>query len=338
MFGTFLGRDIAIDLGTANTLVYVRGEGIVLREPSVIAIDNTRGKVLAVGAEAKQMLGRTPGTINAHRPMKDGVIRDADYATEMIRHFIRSVHKNRYLNKPRVVICVPIGATQVEKKTIKEAARGAGAREVFLIPEPMAAAIGAGLPVGEARGNMVCDIGGGTSEIAVISLGGIVCAKPITVGGDAIDDAIINWIRREYSLHIGYQTAEKIKIEAASAYPTPGLSHAEIRGRDVVNGLPRTVTVTPEEIRKAIEEPVLQIIDAIKGALDQTPPELSSDIIDRGIILTGGGALLTGLVQRVESETGIVTHVAESSEDCVVLGSGKCLENFESLKRVFIDA
>ena len=338
MFGSLLGRDIAIDLGTANTLVYVRGEGVVLREPSVIAIDNTRGKVLAVGAEAKQMLGRTPGTINAHRPMKDGVIRDADYATEMIRHFIRSVHKNRYLNKPRVVICVPIGATQVEKKTIKEAAKLAGAREVFLIPEPMAAAIGAGLPVGEARGNMVCDIGGGTSEIAVISLGGIVCAKPITVGGDAIDDTIINWMKREYSLHIGYQTAEKIKIEAASAYPTPGLAHAEIRGRDVVTGLPRTVTVTPEEIRKAIEEPVMQIIDAIKGALDQTPPELSSDIIDRGIILTGGGALLTGLAQRVESETGIVAYVAESTEDCVVLGSGKCLENFESLKRVFIDA
>ncbi|MCX6402819.1 MAG: rod shape-determining protein [Actinobacteria bacterium] len=334
---SFLGRDMAIDLGTANTLVWVRGRGIVLNEPSVVAIDNRTNTVLAVGTEAKLMLGKTPGSISAIRPLKDGVISDYEVASEMIRYFIRQVHnKSRFFSKPRVLICVPSLATAVDRRAIKDAARDAGAREVELIEEPMAAAIGANLPVGEPQGSMVCDIGGGTTEIGVISLGGLVSKQSVKIGGDKIDEAIINWVKREYSMFIGERMAERIKIEVGNAYPTAHLAHAEIRGRDLISGLPRTVTVTPEEIRRAIEEPITAIIDAVKATLDQTPPELSADIMDRGIILTGGGALLTGLADRLKSETGMPVVVAESPLDCVVVGSGRCIEDWDKLRRVFV--
>jgi rod shape-determining protein MreB len=334
---SFLGRDMAIDLGTANTLVYVRGRGIVLNEPSVVAMDRENGKVLAVGTEAKQMLGRTPGNISAIRPMKDGVISDYDVSSEMIRYFIRQVHnKSRVFSKPRVLICVPSLATTVDRRAIKDAARDAGAREVHLIEEPMAAAIGAGLPVGEPQGSMVCDIGGGTTEIGVVSLGGLVTKRSVKVGGDKIDESIINWVKKEYSMLIGERMAERIKVEVGSAFPSATLAKAEIRGRDLISGLPRTITVTPDEIRKAIEEPLSVIVDAVKATLDQTPPELSSDIMDRGIILTGGGALLAGLDERLRSETGMPVFIAENPLDCVVLGSGKCIEDFDSLRRVFV--
>ncbi|MEN9710650.1 MAG: hypothetical protein RL441_642 [Actinomycetota bacterium] len=334
---SFLGRDMAIDLGTANTLVYVRGRGIVLNEPSVVAIDRDTNKVLAVGSEAKQMLGRTPGNIVAIRPLKEGVISDYEVSSEMIRYFIRQVHnKSRMFSKPRVLICVPSLATNVDRRAIEDAARDAGAREVFLIEEPMAAAIGAGLPVGEPQGSMVCDIGGGTTEIGVISLGGLVTKRSVKVGGDRLDDAIINWVKKEYSMLIGERMAERIKVEVGSAYPTADLAKAEIRGRDLITGLPRSIMVTPEEIRKAIEEPVAEIVDTVKVTLDQTPPELSSDIMDRGIVLTGGGALLSGLDERLRSETGMPVTVADDPLNCVAIGSGRCIEDFETLRRVFV--
>jgi rod shape-determining protein MreB len=334
---SFLGRDMAIDLGTANTIVWVRGRGIVLNEPSVVAIDNDNKRVLAVGREAREMLGRTPGNIVAIRPLKDGVISDYEVSSEMIRYFIRQVHpKNQFFSKPRVLICVPTKATTVEQRAIKDAAKEAGAREVFLIEEPMAAAIGAGLPVGEPHGSMVCDIGGGTTEIGVVSLGGLVVNRSEKVGGDKIDEAIVNWVRREYSLMIGDRTAEDVKKNVGSAFPVAGLEKAEIRGRDMISGLPRTIIVTPEEIRRAVEEPVSQIVEAVKATLDQTPPELSSDIMDRGIILTGGGALLRGLDARLSNETGMPVHVAENPLDCVALGSGRCIEDIDTLRRVFV--
>ena len=289
----FGGRDMAVDLGTANTLVYVRGRGIVLSEPSVVAIDSRTGEVHAVGIEAKRMLGRTPGTISAIRPLKDGVIADFDVTEEMLRHFIQKVHQNRWAH-PRVVVCVPSGVTGVEKRAVEEACLSAGARQAYLIEEPMAAAIGAGLPVGEPTGNMVVDIGGGTSEVAVISLGGIVVSQSIRVGGDELDEAIINYVKKEYKLLIGQQTAEEVKLEIGSAYPLEEEVQAEIRGRDLVSGLPKTVVLTSEEVRAALEEPLVQIIDAIKETLDRTPPELASDIMDRGIMLAGGGSLLQG--------------------------------------------
>ena len=282
----FGGRDMAVDLGTANTLVYVRGRGIVLSEPSVVAIDSRTGEVHAVGIEAKRMLGRTPGTISAIRPLKDGVIADFDVTEEMLRHFIQKVHQNRWAH-PRVVVCVPSGVTGVEKRAVEEACLSAGARQAYLIEEPMAAAIGAGLPVGEPTGSMVVDIGGGTSEVAVISLGGIVVSQSIRVGGDELDESIINYAKREYKLLIGQQTAEEVKLEIGSAYPMEEEVQAEIRGRDMVSGLPKTVVLTSEEIRQALEEPLSQIIDAVKETLDRTPPELASDIMDRGIMLAG---------------------------------------------------
>ncbi|MEY3407239.1 MAG: hypothetical protein RL038_300 [Actinomycetota bacterium] len=334
---SFLGRDMAIDLGTANTLVWVRGRGIVLNEPSVVAIDNDTKRVLAVGKEAKEMLGRTPGNIVAIRPLKDGVISDYEVSSEMIRYFIRQVHnKNQFFSKPRVLICVPTKATTVEQRAIRDAAKDAGAREVFLIEEPMAAAIGAGLPVGEPYGSMVVDIGGGTTEVGVVSLGGLVANKSEKIGGDKIDEAIVNWVRREYSMMIGERTAEELKKSVGSAFPVAGLDKAEIRGRDQISGLPRTIVVTPEEIRRALEEPVSQIVEAVKATLDQTPPELSADIMDRGIILTGGGALLRGLDARLSNETGMPVHVAENPLDCVALGSGRCIEDLDTLKRVFV--
>ena len=324
----FGGRDMAVDLGTANTLVYVRGRGIVLSEPSVVAIDPRTGEVHAVGVEAKRMLGRTPGTISAIRPLKDGVIADFDVTEQMLRHFIQKVHQHRFAH-PRVVVCVPSGVTGVEKRAVEEATLSAGARQAYLIEEPMAAAIGAGLPVAEPTGNMIVDIGGGTTEVAVISLGGIVVSQSLRVGGDEMDEAIVNHIKKEYKLLIGQQTAEEIKLEVGSAFHQKEEMSAEVRGRDLMSGLPKTVVLSSEEIRMALDDPVAQIIDAIKSTLDKTPPELAADIMDRGIVLAGGGALLTGLDERLRHETLMPVHLAESPLTCVAVGSGRSLEEFE---------
>lgn len=336
MGNSFIGRDMAVDLGTANTLVYVRGSGIVLNEPSVVAINKDNGSILAVGLEAKRMIGRTPGNIVAVRPLKDGVIADFDTTERMLRYFIQKVHKRRFLAKPRLVICVPSGITGVERRAVEEAGYKAGARKVYIIEEPMAAAIGAGMPIHEPTGNMVVDIGGGTTEIAVISLGGIVVAVSIRVGGDELDEAIINYVKNEYSLLLGERTSEDIKMRVGSAFPLPNEPEAELRGRDLVTGLPRTVILPAEEIRKALEEPIQAIINAVKSTLDRTPPELSSDIMDRGIMLTGGGALLRGLDERLRHETGMPVVIAENPLNCVVLGSGRTVEEFEDLQRVLV--
>ena len=330
----FLGRDMAVDLGTANTLVYVRGRGIVLNEPSVVAINNLTKQILAVGSEAKRMIGRTPSHIQAVRPLKDGVIADFDVTEKMLRYFIQKVHTKRFLAKPRVVVCVPSGITGVEQRAVEEATISAGARAAYIIEEPMAAAIGAGLPIHEPTGNMVVDIGGGTTEVAIISLGGIVVATSVRVGGDEMDEAIIQYIKKEYSLMLGERTAEALKLAVGSAFPTPDEMIAEIKGRDLVSGLPKTIHVSAEEVRKGIEEPVNQIIDAVKNTLDRCPPELAADIMDQGVVLTGGGALLRGLDERLKHETGMPIHIADSPLECVAIGSGKCLEEFEILKRV----
>jgi rod shape-determining protein MreB len=310
----------------------VRGRGIVLSEPSVVAIDSRSGEVHAVGIEAKRMLGRTPGTISAIRPLKDGVIADFDVTEQMLRHFIQKVHQNRWAH-PRVVVCVPSGVTGVEKRAVEEATQSAGARQAFLIEEPMAAAIGAGLPVSEPTGNMIVDIGGGTTEVAVISLGGIVVSQSIRVGGDELDEAIVNYVKREYKLLIGTQTAEEVKLEIGSAAPMREEAQCEIRGRDLVTGLPKTVVLSSQEVRLALDEPLQQIMDAIKSTLDKTPPELASDIMDRGIVLAGGGALLHRLDERVRHETEMPVHIAESPLTCVAVGSGRSLEEFETLHR-----
>jgi rod shape-determining protein MreB len=332
---SFIGRDMAVDLGTANTLVYVRGRGIVLNEPSVVAVNTNTGGILAVGAEAKKMIGRTPGNIVAVRPLKDGVIADIEITERMLLYFILKVHRRRYLARPRMVICVPSGITGVERRAVIDAANQAGARTVHIIEEPMAAAIGAGLPVHEATGNMVVDIGGGTTEVAVISLGGIVTAQSIRVAGDELDNAIIQHIKKEYSLLLGERTAEQIKLTVGSAFANKDDDeHTEIRGRDLVSGLPKTVVISAAEVRKAIEEPVNAIVDAVKTTLDKCPPELSGDIMDRGIVLAGGGALLRGLDERLRHETGMPIHIAETPLDCVALGAGKCVEEFEALQRV----
>jgi rod shape-determining protein MreB and related proteins len=332
----FLGRDMAVDLGTANTLVYVRGREIVLNEPSVVSINSRNGAILAVGAEAKRMIGRTPAHIQVIRPLKDGVIADFEVTEKMLRYFIQKVHKRRWLAKPRVVICVPSGITGVEQRAVEEAAIQAGARSAYIIEEPMAAAIGAGLPIHEPVGNMIVDIGGGTTEVAVISLGGIVTSASIRIGGDELDEAIISFCKKEYSLALGERTSEEIKIAIGSAFPLPDEPHAEIRGRDLVTGLPKTIIVSAEEIRRALEEPVNQIVDAVKNTLDKTPPELAADVMDSGIVLTGGGALLKGLDDRLRHETGMPVHITDSPLTCVALGSGKCLEEFDALKRVLI--
>jgi rod shape-determining protein MreB len=323
---------MAVDLGTANTLVYVRGRGIVLSEPSVVAIDQTTGDVHAVGLEAKRMLGRTPGTISAIRPLKDGVIADFDVTEQMLRHFIQKVHQHRFAH-PRVVVCVPSGVTGVEKRAVEEATLSAGGRQAYLIEEPMAAAIGAGLPVSEPTGNMIVDIGGGTTEVAVISLGGIVVSQSIRVGGDELDEAIIEHVKREYKLMIGSQTAEEVKLEIGSAHELPEEVEAEIRGRDLVSGLPKTVVLSSAEVRTALEVPLSQIIDAVKQTLDKTPPELASDIMDRGIVLAGGGALLQRLNERIRAETQMPVHLAESPLTCVAVGSGRSLEEFDAIHR-----
>ena len=339
MFGNsfqFLGRDMAIDLGTANTLVYVRGRGIVLNEPSVVSINTKTGAILAVGTEAKRMIGRTPAHIVAVRPLRDGVIADFDVTEKMLRYFIQKVHRRRWLAKPRVVLCVPSGITGVEQRAVEEATIAAGARNAYIIEEPMAAAIGAGLPIHEPTGNMVVDIGGGTTEVAVISLGGIVTSTSIRIGGDELDESIIQYVKKEYSLLLGERTAEAIKLAIASVFPSPDELVAEIKGRDLVSGLPKTITISAEEVRRAIEEPVNAIIDAIKTTLDRTPPELAADIMDRGIVLTGGGALLRGLDKRLRHETGMPVRISDTPLQAVVLGSGKCLEEFEVLQRVLV--
>ena len=337
-FSAFLGRDMAVDLGTANTLVYVRGRGIVLNEPSVVAINVKDGRPLAVGIEAKRMIGRTPSHIQAIRPLKDGVIADFEICEKMLRYFIQKVHHRRFA-KPRTVICVPSGITGVEQRAVQEAAEYAGARKpAFIIEEPMAAAIGAGLPVHEPTGNMVVDIGGGTTEVAVISLGGIVTSQSIRIGGDELDWSIIQHIKKEYSLALGERTAEEIKIHLGSACRLEEELHAEIRGRDLITGLPKTIVTTTEEVREAIEEPVSAIVDAVKVTLDKTPPELAADIMEQGIVLTGGGALLTGLDARLSAETGMPIVIAKNPLQSVAIGSGQCLEEFEALKQVLISS
>jgi len=328
----FGGRDMAVDLGTANTLVYVRGRGIVLSEPSVVAIDQRTGEVHAGGVEARRMRGRTPGTISAIRPLKGGVIADFDVTEQMLRHFIQKVHQHRFAH-PRVVVCVPSGVTGVERRAVEEATLSAGARQAYLIEEPMAAAIGAGLPIAEPTGNMIVDIGGGTTEVAVISLGGIVVSQSMRVGGDEMDEAIVNHVKREYKLLIGLQTAEEIKLEVGSAWGMSDEVQAEVRGRDLLTGLPKTIILSSDEVRHALDEPLTQIIDAIKSTLDKTPPELAADIMDRGVVLAGGGALLHGLDERLRHETQIPMHVAESPLTCVAVGSGRSLEEFEVIHR-----
>ncbi|HMH38145.1 MAG TPA: rod shape-determining protein, partial [Streptosporangiaceae bacterium] len=384
---TFLGRDMAVDLGTANTLVYVRGRGIVLNEPSVVALNTNNGQIVAVGVEAKRMIGRTPGNIVAVRPLKDGVIADFDVTERMLRYFIQKVHRRSHMAKPRLVVAVPSGITGVERSAVKEAGHQAGARRVYIIEEPMAAAIGAGLPIHEPTGNMVVDIGGGTTEVAVISLGGIVTSQSIRIGGDELDQAIITFAKKEYSLMLGERTAEEIKMAIGSAFPSEDEPHAEIRGRDLVSGLPKTVVISAAEVRKAIVEPVNLIVDAVKNTLDKCPPELAGDVMDRGIALTGGGALLRGLESRIREETGMPVQAicdaikytldrtppelaADMMENgivitgggsllhgldvrlavetgmpvrraknplyTVVLGSGHCLEEFDVLKAVLV--
>ncbi len=333
-----MGRDMAVDLGTANTLVYVRGRGIVLDEPSVVAINTKDGRPLAVGSEAKRMIGRTPSHIQAIRPLKDGVIADFDICEKMLRYFIQRVHQRRWA-KPRIVICVPSGITGVEQRAVQEAAEYAGARKpAFIIEEPMAAALGAGLPVHEPAGNMVVDVGGGTTEVAVISLGGIVASESIRIGGDELDESIINFVKKEYSLALGERTSEEIKIALGSAYPLQEELYAEIRGRDLVTGLPKTIVVSTEEIREAIEEPVSAIVDAVKVTLDKTPPELAADIMEKGIVITGGGAMLHGLDSRLADETGMPIIIAKNPLHSVVIGSGQCLEEFDALKQVLISS
>ena len=329
-------KDMGIDLGTANTLVYIKGQGIVVREPSVVAIRDDSKEVLAVGEEAKKMIGRTPGNIVAIRPMKDGVIADFDVTQSMLSYFIQKAAAKKGVVSPRIAICVPFGVTEVEKRAIEEAARTAGAKDAFLIEEPMAAAIGAGLRIEEPEGNMVVDIGGGTSEIAIISLGGIVTAKSIRLGGDELDEAIVNYVKKEYSLMIGERTAEDVKIRIGSAYKEGEEMEMEIRGRDLISGLPKTMQISSSEVRDALRDPVNSIVDGIKSTLEKTPPELASDIMENGIMLTGGGALLKGLDKLVKEETGMPVKIAENPLDCVAIGTGKSVEDQEIFEKVLM--
>lgn len=332
LFGT---KDMGIDLGTANTLVYVKGKGIVLREPSVVAINNITKKPLAVGTEAKQMIGRTPGNIVAIRPLKDGVIADFDVTQTMLKQFIEKITNKSAFTSPRIIVCFPSGVTEVERRAIDEATKSAGARDVVLMEEPMAAAIGAGLPVDEPTGSMIVDIGGGTTEVAVISLGGIVTSKSLRVAGDELDQSIINYIKKEYNLMIGERTAEQIKMQIGSAFATEDEEELsmDIKGRDLITGLPKTINVTETQIRSALREPVISIIEAIKTTLEKTPPELAADIMDKGIMLAGGGALLRGLDTLINNETHMPVHIAESPLDCVALGAGKALDKFDIISK-----
>ncbi|MBC5788266.1 MULTISPECIES: rod shape-determining protein [Clostridiaceae] len=330
-------KDIGIDLGTANTLVFMKGKGIIIREPSVVAVDTRTDIVKFVGLEAKQVIGRTPGSITAVRPLKDGVIADFDITTSMLEQFIKKALNKTFLAKPRVIICIPSGVTAVERRAVKEATERAGAKKVAIIEEPMAAAIGAGLPVEEPTGNMVVDIGGGTSEVAVISLGGIVAAKSVRVGGDAFDNAIIQYIKKKYNLLIGERTAENIKMNIGSAFPLETEETMEIKGRNLLNGLPENIEISSVEIREALGDALSSVIDAVKVTLEKTPPELAADIIDQGIMLTGGGALLRGLDRLISQETGMPVHIAESPLDCVAEGTGKVLENIDKLADVLTE-
>ncbi len=339
LYGLF-SNDLAIDLGTATTLIYVKGKGIVSCEPSVVAVQrDSRGgkKVLAVGREAKEMLGRTPGNIQAVRPLRDGVIADFEITEAMLRYFIARAHNRRTLVKPRIIICVPFGITEVEKRAVKESAEGAGAREVHLIEEPMAAAIGAGLPITEPSGNMIVDIGGGTTEVAVISLAGIVYSQSVRVGGDKMDESIMAYMKRKYNMAIGEQTAERIKITIGNAYPLEQQLTMEVKGRDLVAGIPKTVVVNSDEIRESLAEPMNAIVDAVLIALERTPPELAADIVDKGIVLTGGGSLLKNLDVLLREETGLPVMVCDDPISAVVLGSGKALDHLELLKEVTIN-
>lgn len=331
-----LAKDIGIDLGTANTLVHVKGKGIVVREPSVVAINKKTNSILAVGDDAKNMIGRTPGDIVAIRPMKDGVIADFDVTQSMLKYFIKKAFTGGFMSKPRVVICVPSGVTEVEKRAVEEATLQAGAKEAYLIEEPMAAAIGANLPVEEPSGSMIVDIGGGTSEVAVISLGGIVTSKSLRIAGDEFDEAIVHYVKKEYNLMIGERTAESIKVTIGAAYPKLKEEYMEVRGRDLITGLPKNLTISSAEINEALKEPINAIVDSIKYTLEKTPPELASDIMDRGIMLAGGGALLSGLDKLIKEETGMPVSVAERPLDCVAIGAGKVLDEIETLKRVLI--
>ncbi|MBI1986940.1 MAG: rod shape-determining protein [Nitrospinae bacterium] len=335
LFGLF-SKDLAIDLGTANTLVYLKGKGIVLREPSVVVIHKETKEILSVGTEAKKMLGRTPGNIAAIRPMKDGVIANFEITEAMLKYFIRKVHNRNWRASPRIIISVPSGITQVEKRAVKDSADSAGAREVYLIEEPMAAAIGVGLPIQEPSGNMVIDIGGGTTEIAIISLSGIVYCHSVRVGGDVMDECIVNYIKRKYNLLIGERTGEDIKIRIGSAYPMEELLTMEVKGRDLVAGIPKTIGVNSEEIREAIMEPVGAIVEAVRIALERTPPELAADIVDKGIVMAGGGSLLRGIDNLLREETGLPIAIAECPMDAVVLGTGKVLDEIDLLRKVSI--
>ncbi len=332
----FAGRDLAIDLGTATTLVYVRGAGVALIEPSIVAVSADTGELIGVGSDAKGMLGRTPEHIVTVRPLRDGVIADFDNAERMLRYFVGRVHKRSFWSRPRLIVAVPSGITGVERRAVRDACYAAGAREVHLMEEPMAAAIGAGLPVHEPTGSMVVDIGGGTTEVAVLALGGIVTSMSVRVGGDRLDEAIVSFAKKEYSLLIGERTAEDVKIAIGSAFPSAEEPGAELRGRDLVTGLPRTVDVTAEEIRWALDEPVQAIVDAVTATLDRTPPELAGDVLARGITLTGGGAHLSGLDRRMASETGMPAVVADDATRAVVLGAGRAVESFDALARVLI--
>ena len=335
--GELFGGDLAVDLGTASTLVYVRGRGIMLSEPSVVAIDTTTNAVVAVGSEAKLMIGRTPSHIRAVRPLQDGVIADYDITAEMLRYFVRKVMRRRVFTGPRVVVCVPSGITGVERRAVSESAYAAGARRVHIIDEPMAAAIGAGLPVGQPAGCMIVDIGGGTTEVAVIALGGIVAAASVRVAGDALDRAVVEHVRRHFGLLIGERTAEELKISVGSAYPIAQPLRAEIRGRDLATGLPRDVTIAGDELRRAMDAPIAKIIDAVRTTLDRCPPELAGDLVARGIVMTGGGALLRGLDARLQHEIGVPVLVADRPLQSVVLGTATVVEHFDQLQKVVID-
>jgi len=340
-FWGIFSNDLAVDLGTANTLVYLKGKGIVVSEPSVVAVQKDDGgqkKVLAVGMEAKKMLGRTPGSIVAIRPMKDGVIADFDITEKMLRYFIQKVHNRKTLLRPRIIISVPSGVTQVEKRAVRESAESAGAREVYLIEEPMAAAIGAGLPITEASGNMIVDIGGGTTEVAMVSLAGIVYSRSVRVGGDKQDEAIVHYLKRKYNMLIGERTAEQIKMEIGSAHPDEDgtVLHMEVKGRDLVSGIPKNLNIDSDEIREALTESVNAIVDAVRVALERTPPELAADLVDKGIYLAGGGAQLRNLDILLRKETGLPIFIAENPLDCVALGAGKALDELALLRRVSI--
>jgi rod shape-determining protein MreB and related proteins len=335
--GDLFGGDLAVDLGTASTLVYVRGRGIMLTEPSVVAIDTTTNAVVAVGSEAKQMIGRTPNHIRAVRPLQDGVIADYDVTAEMLRYFVRKVMRRRVFTGPRVVVCVPSGITGVERRAVSESAYAAGARRVHIIDEPMAAAIGAGLPVSQPAGCMIVDIGGGTTEVAVIALGGIVAAVSVRVAGDALDRAVVEHVRRHFGLLIGERTAEELKISVGSAFPVAQPVRAEIRGRDLATGLPRDVTIADDELRRAMDAPITKIIDAVRSTLDRCPPELAGDLVARGIVMTGGGALLRGLDARLQHEIGVPVLVADRPLQSVVLGTATVVEHFDRLQKVVVD-